>query len=53
MLSKQPMTEYDINKRVKTRMDPFWDISYGQIYPTLRMLEKAGVEWADTTKTNK
>jgi len=42
ILSKEPMTGYDINKRVKTRMDSFWDISYGQIYPTLRMLEKEG-----------
>jgi len=36
------MTGYDIRKRVKTRMDSFWDINYGQIYPTLRMLEKEG-----------
>ena len=34
------MTGYDINKRVKTRLDSFWDISYSQIYPTLRTLEK-------------
>lgn len=42
MLSKEPMTGYDIRKRVKTRMDSFWDINYGQIYPTLYMLEKEG-----------
>ena len=36
------MTGYDINKRVKTRMS-FWDINYGQIYPTLRVLEKDGL----------
>ena len=42
MLSKEPMTGYDINKRVKTHIDSFWDISYGQIYPTLRLLEKEG-----------
>jgi len=42
MLSKEPMTGYDINKRVKTRMDSFWNISYGQIYPTLRKIEKEG-----------
>jgi DNA-binding PadR family transcriptional regulator len=35
------MTGYDIHKFVKTRMS-FWDISYGQIYPTLRKLEKDG-----------
>jgi DNA-binding PadR family transcriptional regulator len=42
ILSKQSMTGYDIRKRVKTRMDSFWDINYGQIYPTLRTLEKEG-----------
>jgi DNA-binding PadR family transcriptional regulator len=41
MLSNKPMTGYDIHKRVKTRMS-FWDISYGQIYPTLRRLEEEG-----------
>jgi len=40
MLSIEPLTGYDINKRVKTRLDSFWEISYSQIYPTLRMLEK-------------
>ena len=40
MLSYTPMTGYDINKAVKTRMGSFWDIGYSQIYPTLRMLEK-------------
>ncbi|MBN2259724.1 MAG: PadR family transcriptional regulator [Clostridiales bacterium] len=43
MLSKEPMTGYDIKKRViKTNMDSFWDISFGQIYPSLRDLEKEG-----------
>lgn len=42
MLNLTPMTGYDINKEVKTHMSSFWDIGYGQIYPTLRMLEKDG-----------
>jgi len=42
VVSKEPMSGYDINKRVRTRMGAFWGISYGQIYPTLRMLEKDG-----------
>ena len=42
LLSKKSMSGYDINKRIKTRMGSFWDISYGQIYPTLRMLHKEG-----------
>jgi len=42
MLSREPMTGYDIRKRVKSRMGSFWDVNYGQIYPTLRALEKEG-----------
>ena len=41
MLANKPLTGYDIHKFVKTRMS-FWDISYGQIYPALRRLEKDG-----------
>ncbi len=43
ILSSKPRTGYDIHKLVKTRMGSFWDISYSQIYPTLRMLEKEGL----------
>lgn len=34
------MTGYDIKKSVAQRMSYFWDISYGQIYPTLKELEE-------------
>ncbi len=40
LLSHNPMTGYDIKKAVATRMSYFWDLSYGQIYPTLKHLEK-------------
>jgi len=40
LLSHIPMTGYDIKKSVATRMSYFWDLSYGQIYPTLKQLEK-------------
>jgi DNA-binding PadR family transcriptional regulator len=40
LLSHTPMTGYDIKKSVATRMSYFWDLSYGQIYPTLKQLEK-------------
>lgn len=42
LLSHNPMTGYDIKKSVATRMSYFWDLSYGQIYPTLKDLEKNG-----------
>jgi DNA-binding PadR family transcriptional regulator len=40
LLSHTPMTGYDIKKAVATHMSYFWDLSYGQIYPTLQQLEK-------------
>jgi DNA-binding PadR family transcriptional regulator len=40
LLSHNPMTGYDVKKSVATRMSYFWDLSYGQIYPTLKELEK-------------
>jgi len=43
LLSHNPMTGYDIKKSVATRMSYFWDLSYGQIYPTLRELETNGL----------
>ena len=42
ILRNKSRTGYDINKVVKTRLGPFWDINYSQIYPTLRELEKGG-----------
>lgn len=39
LLSHTPMTGYDIKKSVQNRMSYFWDLSYGQIYPTLKQLE--------------
>jgi PadR family transcriptional regulator AphA len=40
LLSRRPLTGYDIKKTVETRLDYIWDLSNGQIYPTLRTLEK-------------
>ena len=40
LLSHNQMTGYDVKKSVATRMSYFWDLSYGQIYPTLKELEK-------------
>lgn len=43
LLSRRPLTGYDIKKTVKTRLDYIWDLSNGQIYPTLKLLEKNGL----------
>ena len=43
LLSHEPMTGYDVKKVMSLRMSYFWDLSYGQIYPTLEALEKGGL----------
>jgi PadR family transcriptional regulator, regulatory protein AphA len=43
LLSRRPLTGYDIKKTVETRLDYVWDLSNGKIYPTLKTLEKAGL----------
>lgn len=41
LLSHEPQTGYDIRQTAENNIGHFWtDISYGQIYPTLRKLEK-------------
>jgi DNA-binding PadR family transcriptional regulator len=42
LLSHEPMAGYDIRKRITHGMSYFWDLSYGQIYPALKALEKRG-----------
>ncbi|HEX3076291.1 MAG TPA: PadR family transcriptional regulator [Lachnospiraceae bacterium] len=42
LLSHEPMTGYEIKKRIDTTLRFFWGASYGSIYPTLNTLEKKG-----------
>ena len=48
-LSWKPMSGYDIKNLVDVSLSYFWNVSYGQIYPTLKKLEAAG--FADVDKT--
>ncbi|MCD1295048.1 PadR family transcriptional regulator [Methanocella sp. CWC-04] len=43
LLSQGPKSGYAIKKWVELSISYFWDISYGQIYPTLRHLEQEGL----------
>jgi DNA-binding PadR family transcriptional regulator len=43
MLSHEPMTGYDIKKRMEQAISYFWNAGYGQIYPTLSNLEKSNL----------
>ena len=43
LLGIEPMSGYDIKKWVDMSFRYFWEIGYGQIYPTLRRLEEEGL----------
>ncbi|MHA2026805.1 MAG: PadR family transcriptional regulator [Candidatus Thorarchaeota archaeon] len=44
LLSHEPMTGYDIRQTAERTIGQFWsDLSYGQIYPTLKAMEKEGL----------
>lgn len=43
MLALRPMSGYDIKKGFEKGMGNFWRESYGQIYPILKSLVKAGL----------
>jgi DNA-binding PadR family transcriptional regulator len=42
LLTHEDMTGYDIKKRINASISNFWDAGYGQIYPSLKSLEKEG-----------
>lgn len=48
-LSHEPMTGYEIKKRIDTSLRYFWSGSYGSIYPTLNMLEQRGMVTKEET----
>jgi len=44
LLSHEPLTGYDLRQIAERSIGNFWtDLSFGQIYPTLRTLEKKGL----------
>lgn len=43
ILNHHPFSGYQIKKFTKSSISHFWDLSNGQIYPTLRRLEKNGL----------
>ncbi len=43
MLSCGPMTGYEMRRWAKELLSYIWDISYGQIYPALSLLERTGL----------
>jgi PadR family transcriptional regulator, regulatory protein AphA len=43
LLSLQPMSGYDIRKKIAVSIGHFWSEGYGQIYPILKQLEVEGL----------
>lgn len=43
LLSHEPMSGYDIKKRVDVIVSHFWNVGFAQIYPTLAELESEGL----------
>ena len=52
LLSHEPMTGYEMKKRLDTTLRFFWGGSYGSIYPTLNQLEKEGKVTKEDTSSN-
>ena len=40
LLSHEPLSGYDIKKQVDIIVSHFWNVGFGQIYPTLKELER-------------
>ena len=50
MLSIEPMSGYDMKKFAGESIGHFWSESYGQLYPTLRELERGGLVAMETER---
>ena len=49
MLRHEPRSGYEIKRAVDSSTRFFWAASYGQIYPELRRMAKAGLVEGDTS----
>lgn len=43
LLDHEDLSGYDIKKKIDYMISHFWDIGYGQIYPTLKAMEQTGL----------
>lgn len=50
MLHHEPLSGYDLRKRIKATIGLFWDLGFGQIYPALEKLERRGLVTGRTEK---
>ncbi|MGE5549529.1 MAG: PadR family transcriptional regulator [Bacteroidota bacterium] len=50
LLHHEPLSGYDIRKRIENSIGYFWDAGYGQIYPSLRKMTVAGLVTSETER---
>lgn len=51
LLKEREMHGYELRKQLGAMLGPFWQVSWGSLYPTLRRLAKAGaVETVEVTQ---
>ena len=50
LLSVAPMSGYDLGQNIRASVGFFWNESYGQIYPNLKMLAAEGFVISKTTR---
>lgn len=53
LLSHEPASGYDLKKKIDLMISQFWEVGYGQLYPTLRTLEQQGDITGEETPSQK
>lgn len=53
LLAHEKASGYELKKKIDLAISHFWEVSYGQIYPTLRKLEEGGAVRSQTMPSQK
>ncbi|MDP4153630.1 MAG: PadR family transcriptional regulator [Bacillota bacterium] len=53
LLAHEDSSGYDLKKKIDVMISQFWDVGYGQLYPTLKVLEKEGSIKGATVQSEK
>jgi len=53
LLDHEQLSGYDIKKKIDLMISHFWEVGFGQIYPTLKLLEAEGLIVKQSTESSK
>lgn len=53
LLDHERLSGYDIKKKIDLMISHFWEVGFGQIYPTLKHLEGEGLIVKESTESSK